>query len=240
MPIHASGAARHPVRHAVSPGGPQVAARAAFTDQRSAAAGQRRLNALAGNSAQAAQLRATAQMMGRAQPAQLFRKRNDGEALADYANVLQNEAGRLMNEDAAAVENGATPRANLLYLLECRKSVTTAKQANVFLDAAVEELRKAIAVKTYAGELEAQGYALSGLAGDQSKLTADDLNKINLRIAAMNANQSSFSLHIGVGNVPTMDVTSTSLGGSGRGNVRLQFLGGGKMALVGHNGKSHI
>lgn len=82
-------------------------------------------------------------------------------------------------------------------------------------------------------------YAITDLAG-HGNLTTTTLARIQERIDAYNNNESRFSLHIGVGSVPTMDVTGTEFGGSGRGNVRLQFLSNGTLRLVNHDNRSLI
>lgn len=82
-------------------------------------------------------------------------------------------------------------------------------------------------------------YQLAKLVG-HNNLGPGDQTKVQERIDAMNNGEKRFSLHIGVGGVPTMDVTGTSFGSGGRGDVRLQFFSDGSMKLVNHDGKSYL
>lgn len=227
--------------------------RAAFVDNRPAAETQRQLAETASNSLRPRQLMAQAQAMNTSrsrhrqsgrdgEPIQLIRDQEKDETLLAYSAILTNEATRLLDIDArTASEGGEVARANTLYLHQSNKAITTAKAANVYLKGAVDELKRAINESDYSGAMEAGTYALAGLAGDQERLKDQDIVKIKERVDAMNAGGTGrFNLHIGVGGLPTMDVTGTSFGGQGRGDIRLQFLGSGQMKLVNHAGVSYI
>ena len=174
-------------------------------------------------------------------PVQRARDQDDDEALDAYATYLLNEMGRVMNIDKQTVlDGGVVARTNTLYLLECRTSIYSARAMGAYLQAAVDETLRALNNPAHNGEVTTRDYAIGSLRGDHDQLSAADIVKIEDRIAAMNAGQSRFNLHIGVGGVPTMDLTNMSFGGGGgRGNVRLQFLGGA-MAIVRHDGSSWI
>ncbi len=213
-----------------------------FKDKRPKAIAQTKLQSSADHSPAVKQLKSFVQKEQKRNiksniPIQMVRARGERETLENYANYIIGVAQTVMNEDARiAEEGGDVERTNTLYLLSCQNDLRKAKSSGFYIEAAIDAVTKAIDEPAYSGEFEKSSYDISQLEGYEG-LDEGDISKIEERIEAMNSGEGRFNLHIGVGGVPTMDVTGTSFGGSGRGNVRLQFLGG-SLRLVNHANKS--
>ncbi|MFM8276801.1 MAG: hypothetical protein ACKN89_07430 [Cyanobium sp.] len=159
-------------------------------------------------------------------PTQLFRERKQDESWQSYGNSLMKEAKEILEKTQNSIK--------AKYLQEYIDAVQDSQKKQVFVYHAAMNLKNAIEKPML--------YFLENLSGDLAKLTNQDISLIEKRIDAFNnGEKKAFGGHaVGVGGLPTMDVTGTSLGGHGRGNLRLQFYADGKLKLVDHDNKEQI
>ncbi|ASS76139.1 hypothetical protein CIG75_15110 [Tumebacillus algifaecis] len=157
------------------------------------------------------------------------KKRQKEEKDETYFTRVHESLLRMIGNDYTIDDEGSTTL--LDYIKEVVKEISDQTTTDAPVTVATTERR---------GTTRPQRtYAINDLAR-HGNLTTDTLARIQERIDAYNNNERGFHLHIGVGNVPTMDVTGTQFGGNGRGDVRLQFLSDGTLRLVGHNNRSLI
>lgn len=156
-----------------------------------------------------------------------MRMRKEGESPEAYTERIVEGVLRALGQRYSIDADGRT---------QLRKAILRIAQEQSSEKEEEKKVQKATAVSR---PLTGRTYAITDLAGYQN-LTAATRARIQERIDAQNQGERLFNWHVGVGGVPTMDVTGTQFGGSGRGDVRLQFLSNGKLRLADHDNKSYL
>jgi len=155
------------------------------------------------------------------------RVRKEGERPEEYADRSIPGVLRALEQRYSIDDDDRTELRKIIFCIAQEQSSEKEEEKKVQKPAAANR------------PLTGRIYAITNLVGYQN-LTLATQARIQERIDAQNQGEARFNWHVGVGGVLTMDVTGTEFGGSGRGDVRLQFLSNGALRLVDHANKSYL